>query len=414
MKPMLKILLAAVALAASGSSVAQERKDPIKFALLEDFTRVYTFVTQEYNQGQRDYLALVNANGGIDGHPVEVIVRDTGNEPQRGIEAFNRAISEGAVLVDFLSTPVSRANVQRAMQNKVVMITPLHGRGDAADGKTFPYIFPLFATYWSQASLLLKYIEDHEGGLKGKKIAFVHIDSPFGREPIPILDALKAGKGFTYKTFAYPSPGNEQSSTWSEVRRMRPDHVIIWGAGGGQPVSVREAARNGIPASKILSVVWMAESDVRTVGPQVAKGVKRYEAVAPGKDHQVIRQIVAKVVNPGKSAGDAKNVGSSYYNVGVANMAVAVEGARLALEKFGAPLTGDKLRQGLELIKDYDAQGLMPPVTYSAKDHQGGGYGRVSQWTGSEWKPLTDWMTAYQDLVWQEIEQGAAQYRKGD
>lgn len=412
MNRMLKILLAA-ALAASGSSVAQEQKDPIKFALLEDFTRVYTFATKEYNQGQQDYIALLNANGGIDGHRVELIVRDHGNEPQRGIEAFNRAISEGAVLVDFLSTPVSRANVQRAMQNEVVMITPLHGRGDAADGETFPYIFPLFATYWSQASLLLKYIEDHEGGLKGKKIAFVYIDSPFGREPIPILDALKEREGFTYNTFAYPSPGNEQSSTWSEVRRMRPDHVIIWGAGGGQPVSVREAARNGIPMSKILSVVWLAEADVETVGPQVAKGARRFEAVAPGRDHEVIQQIITEVVDAGKSAGDAKVVGRTYYNIGVATMAVAAEGARLALEKFGAPLTGDKLRQGLEMIKSYDAQGLMPPVTYSTKDHQGGGYGRVSEWTGSEWKPLTDWMTAYQDLVWHEIEQGAAEFRKG-
>lgn len=412
MNRILKILLAA-ALAACGSSVAQAQKDPIKFALLEDFTRVYTFATKEYNQGQQDYIALVNANGGIDGHPVELIVRDHGNEPQRGIEAFNRAISEGAVLVDFLSTPVSRANVERAMQNEVVMITPLHGRGDAADGETFPYIFPLFANYWSQASLLLKYIEDYEGGLKGKKIAFVYIDSPFGREPLPILDALKERKGFTYNAFAYPSPGNEQSSTWSDVRRMRPDHVIIWGAGTGQPVSLREAARNGIPRSKILSVVWLAEADAETVGPQVAKGAKRFEAVAPGKDHEVIRQILAKVVEAGKSAGDAGNVGRTYYNIGVATMAVAVEGARLALEEFGAPLTGDKLRQGLEMIEDYDAQGLMPPVTYSREDHQGGGYGRVSQWTGSEWKPLTDWMTAYQEVVWDEIEEGAAEFRRG-
>ncbi|HEX5512911.1 MAG TPA: ABC transporter substrate-binding protein, partial [Gammaproteobacteria bacterium] len=87
--------------------------------------------------------------------------------------------------------------------------------------------------------------------------------------------------------------------------------------------------------------------------------------------------------------------------------------ARLALEKFGAPLDGDKLRQGFEMVKDYDAQGLMPPVTFSTKDHQGGGFGRVSQWNGKAWEPVSDWHNAYQDIVWEEIRKGAAEFKKG-
>src|SRR5690606_5577606 len=168
-------------------------------------------------------------------------IRDHGNQPQRGIEAYNRAREEGAVLVDFLSTPVSRALVDQVIKDEVVMITALHGRGDASDGEAFPYVFPMMATYWSQATVLVKYLEDN-GGLEGKKIALVHIDSPFGKEPIPVLEDLAEQKKFELKTFAYPSPGNEQSATWSEVRRYRPDHVFIWGAGGGQAVSVREAS----------------------------------------------------------------------------------------------------------------------------------------------------------------------------
>ncbi len=270
----------ALSLCLSGASLAQET---IKFAMPQDFTAVYTFVTGEYNQGQRDYLSLVNEEGGIDGHKFEALVSDTGNQPQRGIEAYNRARDQGAVLFDFLSTPVSRALVPQALQDKVVMITPVHGRGDASDGETFPYIFPMMATYWSQATVLANWIEEKGGGLAGKKIALVHIDSPFGREPINVLKDLAAEKGFEVSTFAYASPGNEQGSTWTEVRRYRPDYALIWGAGGGQAVSVREAIRNGIAADKILSVVWLTETDARTVGPDIMKGVKRFEAVAPAR-----------------------------------------------------------------------------------------------------------------------------------
>ncbi|MCH8504693.1 MAG: ABC transporter substrate-binding protein [Ectothiorhodospiraceae bacterium] len=413
MKGLLKGLAGAAAMAAVGFTGAAKADDTIKFALLQDFTAVYTFVTDEYNQGQRDYLRLINEEGGINGHTFEALIRDTGNEPQRGIEAYNRARREGAVLVDFLSTPVSRAAVNRVLEDEIVMITVLHGRGDASDGQTFPFVFPMMATYWSQAALLADYIDNHGGGLEGKRIAHVYIDSPFGREPVPVLRELAERKGFELRTFAYPRPGNEQSATWSDVRRFRPDYVILWGAGGGQPVSVREAIRNGIPQENILSVVWMAETDARTVGTDLATGVKRFEAVATGTDYPIMQRIMEKVIEPGHGAGPRENVGTTYYNIGVASMAVAVEGARIALEEFGTPLTGDKLRRGMEMIEDFDAEGMMPPVTLSEEDHQGGGYGRVSRWDGSAWEPVTDWFNAHQDIVWEEIEKDAAGFREG-
>src|SRR3546814_169966 len=111
MKHFVKKLTAAVALGAvMGAAPAMAAdKAPIKFATALDFTAVYTFLTDEYSQGQRDYITMINEKGGVDGHKIDLAVSDTGNQPQRGIEAYNRAKRDGAVLVDFLSTPVARA-----------------------------------------------------------------------------------------------------------------------------------------------------------------------------------------------------------------------------------------------------------------------------------------------------------------
>lgn len=401
-----------LALSAAMTAVpAQTDKEPIKFAAPVDFTAVYTFLTNEYIEGQKDYLTLVNSQGGIDGHPIELSVSDTGNQPQRGIEAYNRARRDGAIWVDFLSTPVARAMVNRVLEDEVVMITALHGRGDASDGETFPFVFPLMATYWSQAALLIDFMNQQEGGLAGKNVAHVYIDSPFGREPVPVLERLADKLDFTLRTFPYASPGNEQSSTWTEVRRFRPDYVIIWGAGGGQAVSVREAIRNGISPEQIHSVVWLAEADMNTVGVDLAKGVRKFEAAASGTDTPILQAIKEQVIDQGKGAGPSENAGRTYYNIGVATMAISVEAARLAMQEFGAPLTGDSLRKGFEMVKDYDAQGLIPPLTFSSEDHQGGGYGRVAQWTGEGWEPLGDWHNAFQDVVWDEIREGAKEFR---
>jgi branched-chain amino acid transport system substrate-binding protein len=400
---------------ALGAHGAQAQDKVIKMGFAEDFTKVYTFVTSEYNQGQRDYLSYINAKGGIAGHTFQANVVDTGNEPQRGIEAYERFKTEGVVLMDFLSTPVSRAIVPRALKEGQNVLTMFHGRSDAADGTTFPTIFPAGALYWSQAAVIIKYIADQEkGALKGKKVALVGIDSPFGKEPLPVFQAVAAKEGFELQTFFYPSPGNEQSSSWTAVRRFAPDWVVIWGAGGGQTVSLRDAIRNGVKLDKLLSVIWLSETDTEIAGKDAAKGVLRFEGVAQGKDHPLIKAIADEVVAKGKGAGPAEKVGSSYYNIGVASMAIAVEGARIGLEKFGAPLTPDKLKKGLEEVKDFSAQGLMPPITLTAADHQGGGKGRISQWDGAKWTPKTDWYAAYQDIVMDLVKKNAEEFKKAN
>ena len=371
---------AAAGLMASSSGLLAQGKAPIKFAALLDFTKIYTFASVEYNQGQKDYIKLVNLEGGVGGHPIDLIVRDHGSEPQRGIALYNEARDAGAVLVDFLSTPVSLAMVPRVLKDHIPMITLLHGRGDSIVGETFPYIFPSAAIYWSQAAALIKYIGDSGGGLKGKKIALVHIDTPFGREPIVLLKALAEREGFTLQTFPYPPPGTEQAATWTTVRRFQPDSVLIWGAGPGQAVSVRQAITNGIPVKNIYSVVWMSESDIDTIGAKEAIGLKRFSAVNTSPDLPIIKAIQDKVIKPGQGSGDASKVGRTYYNIGVMSMAIPVQAAKLALAKF-------------------DAQGLMPPATINAQDHQGGGWGRISEWDGKAWKPLTDWSHGAQSTV---------------
>src|SRR5690606_21113645 len=240
---------------------------------------------------------------------------------------------------DFLSTPVANAVMPRANADKVPMIAFAHGRADAIDGEAFPYVFPCAAIYRSQAALLMQYIDQHAGGLKGKKIAFVHIDSPFGKEPIALLDALVKDKGFTLQKFPYPVPGTEQAATWTEVRRFRPDVVILWGAGPMQAGSIRGAISSGIPPKSIYSVVWLSDTDMQSFSGDTAVGVKRVTLVNPGTDQKIVQRIVQKVIEPGNGSGSRDTVGSTYYNIGVASMAIPVEAARRVLSKSGAPLT---------------------------------------------------------------------------
>jgi hypothetical protein len=58
--------------------------------------------------------------------------------------------------------------------------------------------------------------------LKGKKIALVYHDSPYGKEPIPLLQERSKMHGFELQLLPVTAPGVEQKATWLQVRQSRP------------------------------------------------------------------------------------------------------------------------------------------------------------------------------------------------
>src|SRR5690606_22698291 len=55
--------------------------ETLRFALCYDLTKAYTFITPQVAQAVKDYAAVLNLKGGIEGNPIEIIVQDHGNEP---------------------------------------------------------------------------------------------------------------------------------------------------------------------------------------------------------------------------------------------------------------------------------------------------------------------------------------------
>jgi branched-chain amino acid transport system substrate-binding protein len=274
-------------------------------------------------------------------------------------------------------------------------------------------VLPLSPNYWTQAGLLIDYLRQQDKDLKGKKIVFVHIDTPFGREPLPILQILSQKLDFEFQAFPYTPPGNDQSAIWPQVRRARPDWVMFWGAGVGQTVAMSEAVRNGLPMDRVCSSVWLSESDMDVIGREQVKGVLKVEPCASGKDPKPVQAIISEVVSKGKGAGPENKVGTSYYNYGVMMGAIMVEGVRKAFEKNpGGPITGPWLNEGLQSIANFTADGMIPPMTVTREDHQGGGGGRIARWDGAKFVPASDWFAANQDIVWAEIRKSSDEFRK--
>ena len=254
--------------------------------------------------GYHDYIALENSKGGINGSKVKVIEIDTEYKVPAAVEAYERHKKEGAVLIGLYGTPQTQALTQRLTEDKIAGTSPGFGVAAAANGDRYPYLFPIAASYWSQATGAVQFAKDKLGGsLKGKKIAYLYYDNPAGKEPFPVLEALAKEEGFQMRTFAVPPPGVEMGAQVLDIaQRFKPDFVITHLFGRSPSVSIKELKRAGYPLSKVVSFVWGAsEADIEAAGGfAAAEGYSGIQFAGVGSNYPVLKEIAEMYKKQGK------------------------------------------------------------------------------------------------------------------
>ncbi|MBA4262598.1 MAG: ABC transporter permease, partial [Comamonadaceae bacterium] len=272
-----------------------------------------------FANGYADYMKLVNARGGINGVQTLVEECETAYATDRGVECYERlkARHGGATVFQPLSTGITFALMPRLAVDKIPMITSGYGRSDTADGAIFPWVFPLLGHYWIAGDVVLQHIANRSGGwanLRGKTIAVVYHDSPFGREVLPIINRRAEMHGFTVLALPVPPPGVEQRAIWLQIRQQRPDFVIMQTWGVMTATAIRQAVATGFPRDRMFGTWWSgAEPDLRDIGAD-ARG---YSAVmmqhGQARDSEVVRQILAQVHDRGQGTGPRAEVGDVLY-----------------------------------------------------------------------------------------------------
>jgi branched-chain amino acid transport system substrate-binding protein len=377
--------------------------------------------------GFADYINLLNAkDGGINGVKLDLEECDTAYNTDKGVECYERLKNKGSTgmpAVMPLSTGVTYALLDRVVADKIPLITSGYGRADAADGRVFPYVFVPPATYWGGADIAINYIASEEGGygnLKGKKVALVYHDSAYGKEPIKTLEALAGQHGFKLSLFPVPHPGLEQKATWLKIgRQLRPDYVLMWGWGVMNATAIKEAAAVGFPRDKFIGVWWSGNDADMVPAGKAALGYKSLQFNGVGSDFGVHQAIKAELYAKGMgSAKSADNTGEVAYNRGLQSAFILTEALRNAMAEFGnKPMTGEQVAWAMDRLditearlKEVGADGLFDPIKLTCSDHQGKGRARVTQWDGTKWKAISDWIEPNSEMLRAMYVDSAAKY----
>ncbi len=416
---------AALAATLATSTLAQAQSSEQFVPLLVYRTGQFAPLGIPWADGKQDYLKLVNArDGGINGVKIAFEECETSYDAAKGVECYERLKTRGGGAAGFdpQSTGITFAVTDKAYSDKVAIETMGYGLSQSADGSVFEWNFPLLGTYWTATDVMLQDIAKKEkNSLKGKKIALVYHDSPYGKEPIALLEKRAAAEGFELQLYPVTPPGVEQKSTWLQVRQKRPDYVLLWSAGVMTPAAVREAQATGYPREKIYAIWWAgSDHDVKDLGA-AAKGynaITIHNSAARDKVHGDLKKFV---YDKGLGTGSADEIGALAHTRGMMIAMLQVEAIRAAQEKFGKgrPMTSEQVRWGFEnlnlgadRLKALGFGEIMRPIKTSCQNHMGADWARIVQWDGAKWEIKSDWYQSDKTHIDGLVKEYAAKYAK--
>lgn len=415
----------------TGVAVAQAQSESQYMPSLVYRTGPYAPSGVGFADGFSDYATLINErDGGINGVPIELEECETAYSNDRGAECYERlkgrGDGDGATVMAPLSTGITYTLIPRARQDNIVLHTMGYGRADAAYGPVMDLVFMVPTTYWSSTTVTMQHIADQEGGwdnLEGKTIVHAFHDSAYGREPLELLRGYAEEYGFTLEEMAISPPGVEQQSVWTQIRRMQPDWVSLFGWGVMNPTAIRTAASVGIDRSRIIGGIYAAQDDAVEPAGSAAEGYKAVTFHGPGSDYPVYDDLQEYVYDAGLEAGDGDQQGKIAYNRGLINAAYIIEAWRQAQEEFGegevmgreeTKWAWNQLTITEERTEELGMKGLMPPVNVTCEDDEGGGLALIQQWNGESWEQVTDFMEPDMERVFPLYRESALEYAESE
>ncbi len=375
-----------------------------------------------FADGYADYFTLLNErDGGIGGETIVVPECETAYNTEKGVECYESLKSSGGLVYQPLSTGITYQLIPKVTAEDIPMLTSGLGRTSAKNGNVFSHVFNFPANYWDGASVAVKYMLDEEGGdLSGKKIALVFHNSAYGKEPIRTLEELSKKHGFELALLPVDHPGQEQKSQWLQVRRDRPDYVIMYGWGVMNQVAIQEAANIRFPMDKFIGIWWSgSENDVLPAG-EAANGYKALTFHNVGNDYPLYDDLQKFVIETGKAAGAGDQIGTVLYNRGLYAAMLVSEAAKTAQEIHGvATINPSQMRDGMEALKITEekmtALGLPnfgPEFEVSCENHGGNGFVAVTQWDAAakQWNLISEFVQSDQDVIQPLIDEDSAAF----
>lgn len=337
--------------------------------------------------GNSAWAKYLNEQGGIHGRKIKFIVKDDGYNPSRALanltEMKNDVLAFGCVIgsatanagKDFLLT--SKVPVVHVHANPRIWLT-----ASAAERR---HIFIAYPDYIDESEAIATYAVTKLGI---KTIALFGQNDDWGKSAeIGVQKAIKKldGKG-TFSGFVTFEPTDRAVGGHAlKLKALGADAVLIYGPPTQAALIIKEMAKIGYKP-KIFTANPLGDPLMYKIAGQLWEGT--YPAASgnvsmPGVEPQADKVIeILLKYEPGLKGREFLAV------TGATTMMLIAEG----LKKAGKNLTRESFVKGMESIKDFKAEGMGAPITFSATQHYGLNAIRICEAKNGKHVPISEYM----------------------
>lgn len=325
------------------------------------------------------YFDYVNANGGVNGRKISLVIKDDQYIPATAVARANELILRDKVfaLVGTLGTASTKALTSSTQLSKrgIPSLFVNTGWSGFADKKAYPTTFSILPSYQMEAKIMAQFIKDKYAG---KKLALIYQDDDFGR------DALAGFKtaGLTFDTVIPYASGSQAlpatGAGWiSKLRTAAPDVTVMFGVSSATTALLGNAFAAGW-VGKTQFILGSVGGDATTIAAtnrglvgllNGAKGLSFAPAPTDSSDEYI------KLFQTIYAAAQPTQTFDNNVVAGMSNAFLVVQ----ALKAAGKNLTRKGLINAIETKGSTFANPFLTPLGYSTTSH----VGATGYWIGT-------------------------------
>lgn len=224
--------------------------EPIRIGAVLSVTGPASFL----GEPERNTLLMlqdqINAQGGLLGRPLELIIYDDETDVNRAVLAVDRLLKHDLVVAGIGAT--TSGNTLAIMSKFASAKTPLVSL--AAAEKIVKPINPwVFKMPQSDRHAVIKILE-HAKAQGFKNIAIITVSDGFGQAGREVLQELVPGSGMNLVADEIYGPKDtDMTPQLTKIRGLNPDAVICWGTNPGPAVIARNRVQLGLTTPMYMS-----------------------------------------------------------------------------------------------------------------------------------------------------------------
>jgi branched-chain amino acid transport system substrate-binding protein len=363
------------------------RKKTIKWGIIQDLSNMTVDYGKQSAMGLIDAARYVNENGGINGKELELIVHDDKYIIEEGEKIYQRFRDEEKVFGIYVQATGTNLKIaHRAMQDEIFMFSGAPS-AKLCDPAEFPYYFCIYPTYSDMARIAIKHIrETWTNPDRNPRLVFLFPDNPYGRDP------LNTSKSYAEELEIEIGPDQiinwptiDTSAQLSAMKEYNPDFAFISSTAKNAVSIFKDAHRMAIKTKFICNMRTFNEELIR-LGTTTVEGALGIQPLAfYGDDVSGMEKIVKA-----HDQWHPYHYPTLIYIDGWANILVLV--AALKMADDAGELSPAGLKKVFEGFRNFNTEGLTPPISFFRHDHRASTKTRVFKISNDAFIPVSDYI----------------------